>query len=282
MDRPALTLLVGLVAILLICPQTVGASFVSTVDLVNDPVTYDLQAVDVFGSGGNTLSYQVNAVSQASNCPQGYAYLVNGYTNDSGQVYWFQVGLSYDWGGGTFSYSGWGLTYEVFGPNGGSIYPTTPGAGIASFSGPINSGDPVDLALEVGSSGVSFTGADASTHASASETFSGSGFSAFGGDIPPQFTGFFTGVMTECYRSIPLGTGLTSVTYQDQGSGQSQGGVFVDEIDYSWGRLPYLPAVELPPVHSAWTTFLLSSPTTFQAYGLSLLYNSTAFVTESS
>jgi hypothetical protein len=274
--------LVVFVVAVLVGPQTFGASFVSTADLVNDPVAYDLQAVYVVGDGGSSLSYTVDAVPQGANCPLGYAYLLNGYSNDSGQVYWYQVGLSYDWGGGTFSSSGWAMVYEVFGPTGDSIYPSGPGAGTTDFSGPIVAGNSVVLSLSVGGSGITMAASDDATHASASEGYAQAGAQPFGGGIPPQFAGFFTGLMTECYTSGFGAPGLSSVAYSDQGASQSAGGVFVDEIDYSWGRLPYLPAVALAPEHSAWTTFLIPAPTSFRAYGLTLLYNATGFVTESS
>jgi hypothetical protein len=270
-----------LVAGLLIAPQAVAASFVSTADLVNDPVAYDLQAVDVVGSGGASLSYSTNAVAQGSNCPLGYAYLVNAYANNSGQVYWYQVGLSYDWGGGTFASSGWGMSYEVFGPSGNSIFPSSPGAGTEPLSGPVNAGNSVTLTLSVGSSGVTMIASDGATHANASETYSQSGTQSFGGGLAPQFSGYFTGVMTECYTNSGGSPGLTRVAYTDQGAGQSDGGVFVDEINFSWGRLPYLPAVELTPEYSAWSTLLLPTTQSFHAYGLTLQYNSTGFVTES-
>jgi hypothetical protein len=279
---PVGLLLVTLVVVILVGPQTIGASFVTTADLVNDPSAYDLQAVYVGGTGGTSLSYSVVTVTQGANCPLGYAYLLNGYANDSGQVYWYQVGLGYDWGGGTFSSSGWAMVYEVFGPTGNSVFPSTPGAGTADFSGPVSVGDTVDLSLSVGASAVTMAATDANSHASASESYSQSGSQPFGGGVPPQFTGFFTGLMTECYTSSSGTPTLTHVAYTDQGTSQSMGGVFVDEINYSWGRLPYLPAVALAPKHSAWNSLLLPSNLSFQAYGLTLVYNSTGFATESS
>ena len=270
-----------LVGIVVLCPQTIGASVISTVDLVNDPVANDVQAVFVGGTGGSSLSYSVNAVAQGTNCGLGYAYLVNGYANDSGEVYWFQVGLAYDWGGGSLSSSGWKMLYEVFDPAGDSVDPSSPGAGTASLSGPVHDGDTVDLSLTVSSQGVTMAASDPGTHATASELYAQSGTAAFGGGIPPQYGGYFTGLMTECYSSSGAGPSLAPVAYSDQGAGQSTGGVFVDEIDYSWGRLPYLPSVGLAPEHSAWTSLLVPTTNSFQAYGLTLVYNSTGFATGS-
>ena len=266
----------------LIVPQAIGASFVSTADFVNDPLAYDVQAVYVGGSGGSSLSYAVNAVAQGTNCPLGYAYLLNGYANDSGSVYWYQVGLAYDWGGGTFTSAGWALLYEVFGPTGNSIYPTTPGAGTTALSGPVNLGNSVALTLAVSGNAVTMSAVDAATHASANVSYSQSGSQPFGGALAPQFPGYFTGVMTECYTNNGGSPALSRVAYTDQGSGQSAGGVYVDELDFSWGRLPYLPGVQLAPEHSSWTDFLLPTSQSYQAYGLTLLYNSTGFVSESS
>lgn len=274
---------VGVVAILLVCPQTVVANFVVVGDLINDPVAYDLQAGYVFHDPSGSYGYEVDAISQSGNCQLGYAYLLNGYTNQSGSAYWYQVGLAYDWGGGTVTSSGWGMLYEVFGPNGGSIYPSSyGGAGIAPFSGSINTGDPVVLSLELGSSGVTLSALDQATQASAKESFTQSGAQQFGAGTSPQFSGYYSGLMTECYRTDSMGGGLSSTTYGDQGSSQTEAGVFVEEINFAAGRLPYLPAVELPEKSQGWTTFLGGTPTSFQAYGISISYSGSSFSTGSS
>jgi hypothetical protein len=276
---PAGVAVVALVAILLACPQTLSADLTTTVDLVNAPVAYDLQAAYVADTGGNSLSYQVNAVSQSGDCPLGYAYFVNAYQNVSGQVYWYQVGLSYDWGGGALASSGWGMAYEVFGPDGDSIYPTfSAGAGVAPFSGPVNPGDSVVLTLSVSGGVVSFSSSDTSTSATASQRYTAAGSQSFGGLMPRQDPGYFTGVMTECYRQNPGGGSLNSATFTDQGASQSAAGVLVDEINFSWGRFPFLPSLELTELHSTLTTFVGPSPETFQAYGIGITYSSSTFV----
>ena len=279
---PAGAVIIGLVVILLLCPQTFSADFIEVSALVNDPVAYDLQAGYVGAAGGTSLSYQVDAVPQSGNCPLGFGYFVNAYVNDSGQVYWYQVALSYDWGGGTIASSGWGLAYEVFGPDGSSIYPElSGGAGVAPFSGAVNSGDSVDLALTLGSGSVSFTGSDSTTGASASLSYPQTGAMQFGGGMPSQNVGYFTGVLTECYRDTSASPSLDAVTYTEQEGSQSQAGVFVEEINFSWGRLPYLPSLELGEMHTNFDPVGLA-PTYYQAYGLTLQYGSTTFVTASS
>jgi hypothetical protein len=269
--------LVTVVAIVLLCPQTVPADAVELADMLNEPNAYDLQAAYVGATGGSSISYEVTAVSQTGDCALGYAYFVNGYLNDSGQVYWYQAGLSYDWGGGTFASSGWGLAFEVFGPNGDSLYPSAyGGAGVASFSGTVNSGDPVVLGLSIAGGTVSFTGSDSTTHASASVSYSSEGASQFGGGMPPQFPGYFTGVMTECYRDSSVSTSLNSMTYTEESGSQTQAGVLVEEIDFSAGRLPYLPSLQLPEMH---TNFTVVGPVAavYHAYGLTLTYSSSTF-----
>jgi hypothetical protein len=269
--------IVAVVAIVLLCPQTIPADAVELADMLNEPDAYDLQAAYVGATGGGSFSYDVNAIPQTGNCALGYAYFVNGYLNNSGQVYWYQVGLSYDWGGGTFGSYGWGLAYEVFGPNGDSLYPSPyGGAGVTSFSGPVNSGDPVVLSLSIGSGTVSFTGSDSTTHSSASVSYSSEGASQFGGGMPPQSPGYFTGVMTECYRDSSLSTSLNDMTYAEQGGSQTQAAVLVEEIDFSAGRLPYLPSLQLPEMH---TNFTVVGPVTtvYHAYGLTLAYSSSTF-----
>jgi hypothetical protein len=278
---------VAVVAILLLCPATIPANVTVVADLANDPIAYDLQAGYVLHDGGNSLSYEVDAVSQSGNCPLGVGYFLNGYTNESGQAYWFQVGLSYDWGGGTFSSSGWGMAYEVFGPTGDSVFPTAyGGAGVAAFSGPINPGDEVVLAMSSVSTGtqgagVSLSATDQSTQATASEFYSQAGGAPFGGGTAPQFAGFFTGLLIDCYRTTPTGGGLNEVAFSDQGTSQTMAGVLVDELDFSLGRFPYLPAVQLPEEVSGWTT-VLAGTSTFQQYGLLLSYSGSAFSVASS
>lgn len=274
---PLCIAIVGLVVIVLLCPQTIPADAVVLADAVNEPDAYDLQAAYVGANGGSSISYQVNAVSQSGNCAFGYAYFVNGYVNDSGQMYWYQVGLSYDWGGGAFGSSGWGMAYEVFGPNGDSLFPSPyGGAGVTSFSGAVNSGDTVVLGLSVSGGTVSFTGSDSTTHASASQSYSSEGTSQFGGGMPPQIPGYFTGVMTECYRDSSTSTSLNAATYTNVGGSQSEAGVLVEEIDFSAGRLPYLPSLELPEMHTNFT-FVGPTPSVYRAYGITLDYSSSTF-----
>jgi hypothetical protein len=275
--------IVGVVVILLVCPQTVVANFVVVGDLINDPVAFDLQVGYVFHDPSESFSYEVDTVSQSGNCPLGYAYILNGYTNQGDGAYWYQVGLAYDWGGGTVSSSGWGMLYEVFGPSGGSVFPSSyGGAGIASFSGPVNAGDPMVLTLTLGATGVTLSAVDQTTQAAATESYSQSGAQQFGAGTSPQLAGYFSGLMTECYRNFPVGGGLNSVTFDDQGGAQSEAGVFVSEINFSFGRFPYLPAVELPAETQGWTLFVGGSPTSFQAYGISVSYSGSSFTTSSS
>ncbi|MGC2788753.1 MAG: hypothetical protein WA547_01690 [Thermoplasmata archaeon] len=278
---PAVIVLVGLTMILLLCPQVLSADATTVGDLVNDPVAYDLQAGFVFGSGGSSFSYEVDAISQSPDCELGFTYLVNAYTSVSGQLYWYQAGLSYDWGGGFLSSSGWGLTYEVFGPNGASIYPgLDSGAGVATFSGPVGRGDPVLVTLVLEDGDVTFSAVDQTTHASASESYSSAGAQTFGGEMPPQNPGYFTGLMTECYRNVPNNVQMSTVTYTDEGTPQSEGAVFVDELDLSAGRFPYLPSVELAEEHSTPMALGLGT-SSYEAYGVAIGYGSSTFVTGS-
>jgi hypothetical protein len=282
LGKPVAIVLVGLVAILLLCPQTIPANVVVMADLINDPVAFDLQLGYVLHDAGSSISYSVGAVSQSGNCALGYSYFLNGYSNVSGQAYWFQTGLSFDWGGGTLASSGWGMAYEVFGPDGSPVFPNSfGGAGVDLFSGSVNEGDSVVLSMSPVSAGVTLTAVDQSTHASASETYAISGVQGFGAGTAPQDVGYFTGLMTECYRNVPVGGSLNAATFGDQGSSQTEAGVFVDEINFSLGRIPYLPAVELPEARTGWTVFVGPSPVTFQAYGFTLSYSASAFTTSS-
>lgn len=282
-SAPSGIAVVATVGILLVCPQTISADITVLQDFLNNPVEYDLQVGYVFREGGSSLMYEVDATPQSSDCHGGFSYLLNAYLNDSGQVYWYQVGLSFNWAGGTFHSSGWALTYEVFGPSGYSIYPALfGGAGVAPFSGPINTGDPVLLSMTLGKTVVDLTGIDLSTGATANAFPQREGTSHFGDGVPSQNGGYFTGLMTECYRDNPNDVRLSDVTYQDWGTPQPGASVFVDELDFSWGKKPYLPTSELPANRTAMENFSGPSLISQHVYGVAILYNATTFITGSS
>ncbi len=170
---------------------------------------FDEQIGLTFTQNFTSISYNVTAVEQTDpTLGTGPGYLVSGLTNTS---YWYQVGLSWDWSPG----AGFAMSYEVFNPEGQSVFPVNGGGGLASFSGPINPGDNVTLSLYFSSGSVVMAARDTSTGASAQETYSAQGGGLFVGEpnSDANSIGFFTGLMTEWYHGEPYYNNEAEVLY---------------------------------------------------------------------
>ena len=198
-------------------PGPLPSAGVTGLQGVNSPAAnWDEQLGESFTQDFTSLAFNVTAVIQVSGSGYGPAYLLNGLSNTG---YWYQVGLSYDWDGpGT----GFNMVYDIFNPSGTSIFPANGGGGLASFSGPVNSGDVVLLNLYFGNSTgmVIMYAYDWNTGASASETFSAEGATYFQGQngySTLNSNGFFTGLMTEWYHVNPYYGSEQQVTYSEQG-----------------------------------------------------------------
>ena len=154
----------------------------------------------------------------AQNDTNGYGpgYLLNGLTAAG---FWYQVGISYHWPTSTGSYDpGFGFSYQVFGPDGRSVYPFNGGAGLGTFSKVVDSGDSVLLSLTFSGSSVHMLAQDWSTGATGETSFSSEGASSFVGSPSTGFNsiGFFTGPMTEWYHALPYSGSEGEVTYSNQ------------------------------------------------------------------
>ena len=176
---------------------------------------YDEQIGLTFTDTFTTLQYNVTAVAQTNADGYGPAYLLNGLT-DVG--YWYQVGLSWNWNPGTVPGTGFSMSYEVFDSGGHSVFPTTGGGGLLSYSGSVNQGDTVELFLSFSAGTVVMSSRDLNTRATGSISFSDEGGSEFVGLVQEaNSNGFFTGLMTEEYHSSPyygneLGVNYSSAT----------------------------------------------------------------------
>jgi hypothetical protein len=266
-------LAVGLITVLAGLPY-LTADAQTTSFLFAHPEVYDLQMIYTDGNWTRGMSYSIVATLQPSDCSYGFAYLVNGYTY---QNYWYQVGLAYDWFGGTNSFQ---LVYEVFGPSGLSVYPNAGGgAGLGSFSRAISPGDSILLNLSLSDGSIVMSGYDQQTGGRASGgSYSSESATSFqaGGDPTPG-GGTFTGLMTECYRSIPFGFDLANATYHDVGPPQPKGVVFIDEWDFSWGRYPLFGVPAFPRATSAALNLTSPGLQVFSAYSIVTWANSTDF-----
>lgn len=177
------------------------------------------------------MEYNVTAVEQNDlTLDNGPAYLLSGLSNTG---YWYQAGLSWNWSPGQIPGIGFNMNYEVFGPSGGSIFPVSGGAGLMSFSGPVNQGDRVLVRLYFANSNVIMAAEDENTGSSASEVFSASGGTYFVGitGATANQHGFFTGLMTEWYHGNPYYGQEQKVAYSNSQVGLSSALMWIDEYD---------------------------------------------------
>jgi len=188
---------------------------------------YDEQVGVTFTQDFSKLAFNVTAVAFTDPNGVGPGYLVNGLTD---QGYWYQVGLSYDWPLTVGGFNpGFSMNYEVFDNTGVSVDPSN-GGGLKPFSGPVNAGDIVLLSLSCASKSVVMRAMDLQTGATSSHSYSGQGSTFVGlrSSLSSQL-GFFTGLMTEQYHSMPYhGTGLP-VTYNETGVTLSSAWMWMDE-----------------------------------------------------
>lgn len=173
---------------------------------------YDEQLGITFGQSYTSLEYNVTAVEQTDpTLGTGPAYLLDGLANNG---FWYQVGVSYDWGPGQTPGTGFDMNYEVFDSSGVSVYPAQ-GGGLQAFSGTVNAGDTITLNLYFSSGQVIMIAEDLNTGAYGEQTFSADGASYFVG-LPNEIAnsnGFFTGLMTEWYHGAPYYANLDDVAY---------------------------------------------------------------------
>ncbi len=224
---------------------------------------YDEQLGITFAQSYTSMEYNVTAVAQTDpTLDTGPAYLLDGLSNSG---FWYQVGVSYNWGPGQTPGTGFDMNYEVFDAFGDSVYPTQ-GGGLEAFSGPVHEGDTITLDLYFGTSGdVVMIAEDLNTGAYADQTFSAEGASYFAG-LPNEVAnanGFFTGLMTEWYHGAPYYANLAAVTYSTTVS-VSSGWMWMDE----WN--PNTDAVVFGANASAPSSFA-SEPSTLREFS----YNST-------
>jgi hypothetical protein len=190
----------------------------------------DEQIAATFTENFTSLAYNVTAVAQAAADGYGPAYVLSGLTAPD---YWYQVGVSYHWPINPGSWPTFGFSYDVFGPVGTPIYPTTGGSGIENFSAPVNSGDTVLLTLNFTGSTVEMQAKDWNTGATAETSYDSEGASIFIGSpsVPYSFQGYFTGLMTEWYHVNPYSGNEAEVTFTSNAVALTSAWMWIDEFD---------------------------------------------------
>jgi hypothetical protein len=192
-------------------------------------VAYDEQLGLTFVQNLTVITYNVTAKSQTDSNQYGPAYLVNGLT-DTG--YWYQAGLAYNWPYANGGYvGGFNFAYEVFDPNGNSVFPSNGAGGLSSFNGNVSNGDPVRLGLSFSGNNVVMSASDLATGANASQAYSSESASSFVGltSSPANGNGYFSGLMTEWWHANPYYGNEAQVTYFDKSSALTQAWMWMDE-----------------------------------------------------
>ncbi len=199
-------------------------------------VNYDEQLGITFTQSFTSLEYNVTAVVQTDPLlDTGPAYLLNGLS-DTG--FWYQVGVSWNWGPGQTPGTGFDMIYEVFNPSGNSIYPIN-GGGLSAFSGTVNPGDMIVLNLYFNSGQVVMLSEDLNTGAYAQQTFSAESGTFFTGlNNVANSNGFFTGLMTEWYHGAPYYANLQGTLYSTNVT-ISSGWMWMDEFNANNDQLVF-------------------------------------------
>ncbi|MGD1054482.1 MAG: hypothetical protein ABR867_00150 [Nitrososphaerales archaeon] len=211
---------------------------------------YDEQLGSTFTQNFTSLAYNVTAVAQTDPTNEaGPAYLLNGLSNKG---YWYQVGLSYSWDPSWSA--GFAFIYEVFNPSGNSIFPSSGGGGLQTFSGPVNAGDEVLLSLNYTSGNVVMYAYDWNTSASSSITYSAVSAGTFVGSAIGQIAnsnGFFTGLMTEWYHASPYYSNVKKVTYSNTTFAKNSATMWIDEFYAVNGTLLFYGKLPVYYTHPA-------------------------------
>jgi len=234
----------------------------------NASLSYDEQVGETFTESSESLDFVVSAVAQTDSAGYGPAYLLNGLSNAG---FWYQVGLSYDWGG---SGGGFAMIYEVFSPGGKSVFPLSGSGGLRAFSGPVFPGNWVELRLYFSGDRVVMSARDLETGAYAMTDYGSEGASYFLGltNSSSNEQGFFTGIMTEEYNAKPYYGPEEAVTYVARGLVLGSAWLWADERDVVNGSTLFQAFTPDPVKLGDW-------PYPFGANGTVEYANSTSLIT---
>lgn len=221
-----------------------------------DLVNYDEQLGLTFTQNSSSLACNVTAVVQTYYQGEGPAYLLNGLSD---QGYWYQVGLSWNWPylDGSGYNPGFNALFEVFAPNGTSIFPSGRGSLLKGIS--VNQNDTVSLELFFSNSNVTMWADDLNTGSTVQESYPAHGATHFVGlqNNTGNSEGFFTGLMTEQYHATSYQGDMQTVVYSGSAFKMSSAWMWIDE---------YQPPNRTEPLFSDDIQISYSNPTLLQRF----------------
>ncbi len=177
------------------CSNSITTSIANTSS--GTQAAYHRQLALLYANSTKSLKVNVTALEQSDRFGYGPAYLLNGLTD---KLYWYQVGVTWNLptSSDTGFIPGFRSSFQVWAPNGTSIYPSNNSSAIRIFSGQVSNNDIIELHLSFSNGTVAMTARDLQTNASASQNYAAVGASTF---VEGNLThGFFTGLMTEWWQ----------------------------------------------------------------------------------
>jgi Divergent InlB B-repeat domain len=212
-------------------PAPYAAYRLAGADALVPAASYDEQLGATFTQSFTVMAYNVTAVEQSDpTTGAGPAYLLNGLSNSG---YWYQVGISWNWNVGSSPGTGFAMSYEVFDPQGDSVFPTNGQGGLLALSGIVNGGDTILLNLYYLSGQVVMYVHDWNTGASAVERYDAEGATEFVGETGSVANndGYFTGLMTEWYHPQPYDLNEVKTLYENPDFALTSAWLWIDEYN---------------------------------------------------
>jgi hypothetical protein len=157
-------------------------------------VGYDEQASLTEMVNTSNLQTSVTPTDLSDTDGYGPGYLLNGMTEKG---YWYQSGVSFNWGRGNGHVVGSTFLYTVFGTSGYQL-----AAGMYRIQAA--SGDSVQLSLTIIDGNVIMEVSDSRTCAIAEGTYSAFGATEFGSNATGSMKGFYNGLLTEWWHAFPF------------------------------------------------------------------------------
>jgi hypothetical protein len=186
-----------------------------------------------FSQNYSSLQFNVTVVHQTDQYGYGPSYLLNGATNKN---YWYQVGIAWNWikYGIAGHNNGSEFTYQVFNPNGTSIFPITGVSETLPMDFATSNNDIILLELNFTGSDVIMFAKDWNTSGTEMMSYPSMGATEFvKGYSTQENTTYFSGPMEEWYHPVPYLCNRQTVTFRTNSLQISEGMICMDEYNNS-------------------------------------------------